>query len=90
MFIAESGNCFSESVVISCTFLYFFYVLNSGLSTEATSNGFYIDETPPSIKVKTDSEKQFPDSAINIIYQFVQIHVRYVFDIIPDASTGNT
>jgi hypothetical protein len=52
MLIAESGNCFSESVVISCTFLYFFYVLNSGLSTEATSNGFYIDETPPSIKVK--------------------------------------
>jgi hypothetical protein len=40
---------------ISCYFLYlyvFLFPLNSGLSTEATSNGFYIDETPPSIKVK--------------------------------------
>ena len=38
-----------------CYLLYLFvflYMLNSGLSTEATSNGFYIDETPPSIKVK--------------------------------------
>jgi hypothetical protein len=40
---------------IICYFLYLFvflFPLNSGLSTEATSNGFYIDETPPSIKVK--------------------------------------
>ena len=36
----------------SLRFIVFLYMLNSGLSTDATSNGFYIDETPPSIKVK--------------------------------------